>query len=124
MRAEGRCEVDRRAGRASHGLDGLGHVDGRVVGGREQDRHHDGVGAESTGGLGRAVHTAYLDHHAPRATTVSACLRCEGATPRLPGTTMTSGSFPLRLRWSEAGRNSLPSIASFGSSAELLMTWK
>jgi hypothetical protein len=42
----------------------------------------------------------------------------------LPGTTMTSGSFPLRLHLSEAGRNSLPSIASLGRSAGLLMTWK
>ena len=47
-----------------------------------------------------------------------------GRDAEAAGTTMTSGSFPLRLRWSEAGRNSLPSIASFGSSAELLMTWK
>ena len=35
-----------------------------------------------------------------------------------------SRELPLRLRFFEEGRNSLPSIASFGRAAELLMTWK
>jgi hypothetical protein len=57
----------------------------------------------------------------PMSVSFSACPTCDAATPRLPGTTITSGSGPLPdvLR----GRNSLPSIVTACISAGGLMAW-
>jgi hypothetical protein len=93
-----------------------GGVDLGMIGQHLPGRQHViGAGGKRELGLvgdgGRHVARAKAVEHKRRKAVgnhVSACLRCEGAMPRLPGTTITSGSFPLRLRWSEAGRNSLP----------------
>ena len=57
----------------------------------------------------------------PMPVKVSACARCEPATPRLPGVTMTSGNAaPSDL---PGGRNSLPSMVTRAMSAAPLMAW-